>query len=68
MLLGENRLRNSKAFYEEHKEEIKIRALKPMQQIAEIIGRDLIKLDDKMNINPSRMISQNKKGYEIYKR
>lgn len=58
LLLGENRLHNSKMFYEEHKEEIKKKALLPMQQIAEICGRELIKLDYKMNINPSRMISR----------
>ncbi|NLB36448.1 MAG: DUF2461 domain-containing protein [Clostridiales bacterium] len=58
LLLGENRLHNSKAFYEEHKEEIKRNVLLPMHQIAEIFGNELIKLDEKMNVKPSRMISR----------
>ncbi|HZJ77941.1 MAG TPA: DUF2461 domain-containing protein, partial [Clostridia bacterium] len=58
MLLAENRFRNSKDFYEEHKNEIKQKVILPMRQIAGIISQDLIKLDEKMNLNPVKMVSR----------
>lgn len=57
-LLAENRFHNSKEFYEEHKEEIKRSIFVPLRQIASVLSDDMIKLDDKMNLNPSRMTSR----------
>ncbi len=57
-LLADNRFRNSKDFYEEHKEEIKAGIIIPLRQIAGIIGEDMIKLDPLMNTNPVRMVSR----------
>lgn len=57
-LLAENRFRNSKDFYEEHKEEIKKGVIIPLQQIGAILSDDMIKLDDKMNLIPSKMTSR----------
>lgn len=57
-LLAENRFHNSKEFYEEHKEEIKRTVIIPLQQIAGELSDDMVKLDDKMNLIPSRMTSR----------
>ena len=57
-LLADNRFRDSKAFYEEHKEEIKAGITVPMRQIAGIIGNQLAKLDPVMVTNPVRMVSR----------
>lgn len=57
-LLGQNKFNNSKESYEANKAIIKLLALQPMLQIAEIISVDLEKIDDKMNLIPSKMISR----------
>jgi uncharacterized protein (TIGR02453 family) len=57
-LLGQNKFNNSKEFYETNKSKIKIIALQPMLQIAQIISGDMEKIDDKMNLIPSKMISR----------
>lgn len=57
-LLGQNKFNNSKEFYEANKAKIKLLALQPMQQIAQIIAEDMSKIDDMMNLNPAKMISR----------
>lgn len=57
-LLAENRFHNSKEFYDEHKDEIKKTVFIPLQQIAAALSDDMVKLDDKMNLNPARMTSR----------
>ena len=57
-LLADNRFRDSRAFYEEHKEEIKSSVTVPMRQIAGIIGGELVKLDPVMVTNPVKMVSR----------
>ncbi len=57
-LLAENRFRNSRDFYEEHKEQIKSGIIVPMRQIAGIIGEELIALDPLMNTIPTKMVSR----------
>ncbi len=57
-LLADNRFRDSKAFYEEHKEEIKANVTVPMRQIAGIIVEDLLSVDPLMNSIPTKMVSR----------
>ena len=57
-LLSDNMFRDSKAFYDEHKEELKSGITVPMRQIAEAIGAELIKLDPLMNTIPTKMVSR----------
>ena len=57
-LLADNRFRDSKTFYEEHKEEIKSSVTVPMRQIAGIIGEELLAIDPLMNTIPTKMVSR----------
>lgn len=57
-LLADNRFRDSKAFYEEHKEEIKSAMTVPMRQLAGIIGEELLAVDPLMNTIPTKMVSR----------
>ncbi len=57
-LLSDNRFRDSREFYEEHKEELKAGITVPMRQIASIIGQELLPLDELMNVNPVKMVSR----------
>lgn len=57
-LLADNRFRDSKAFYEEHKEEIKANVTVPMRQLAGIIVEDLLSVDPLMNSIPTKMVSR----------
>ncbi len=58
MLLAENRFHNSKAFYEEHKSELNVLAIRPMRQIAQALAPQMEALDPLMNLNPVRMVSR----------
>lgn len=57
-LLAENRFRDSKDFYEEHKEEIKNSVTVPLRQIAGILGEELLAVDPLMNTIPTKMVSR----------
>ncbi len=57
-LLADNRFRDSKAYYEEHKEAIKSGVTVPMRQIAGVIGEELLSVDPLMNTIPTRMVSR----------
>ena len=57
-LLADNRFRDSKAYYEEHKEAIKSGITVPMRQIAGIIGEELASVDPLMNTIPTKMVSR----------
>ena len=57
-LLADNRFRDSKAYYEEHKEAIKSGVTVPMRQIAGIIGEELVSVDPLMNTIPTKMVSR----------
>ncbi len=57
-LLGQNKFNNSKEFYDANKAKLKLLALQPMQQIAQIIAGEMYKIDDLMNLNPVKMISR----------
>lgn len=57
-LLADNRFRDSKAYYEEHKEAIKSGVTVPMRQIAGIIGEELASVDPLMNTIPTKMVSR----------
>ena len=41
-MMADNRFRNSKAYYDEHKEELKAKMTVPMRQIAGILGEELL--------------------------
>lgn len=57
-LLAENRFRNSRDFYEEHKEQIKQGVIVPMRQIAGIFSEELLAIDPLMNTVPTKMVSR----------
>lgn len=57
-LLSQNRFENSKEFYDANKKEIVKLVVNPMKQLASIIGEDMFKVDEKMELNPSKMISR----------
>lgn len=57
-LLADNRFRDSKAFYEEHKEEIKAKVTVPMRQLAGIVVENLLSVDPLMNSIPTKMVSR----------
>lgn len=57
-LMADNRFRDSKEYYEEHKEQIKASMTVPMRQLAEIIGTELLAVDPLMNTVPSKMVSR----------
>lgn len=57
-LLADNRFRNSKPYYEEHKEAIKSLVTVPMRRLAAIIGEDMVKIDPLMNLVPAKMVSR----------
>lgn len=57
-LLADNRFRDSKAYYEEHKDAIKNGVTVPMRQIAGIIGEELSSVDPLMNTIPTKMVSR----------
>ena len=57
-MMADNRFRNSKAYYDEHKEELKAKMTVPMRQIAGILGEELLSLDPFMNTVPTKMVSR----------
>ncbi len=57
-MLADNRFRDSKAYYEEHKEEIKSNVTVPLRQIAGVIGEELLSVDPLMNTIPTKMVSR----------
>ena len=57
-MLADNRFRDSKAYYEEHKEEIKSNVTVPMRQIAGILGEELLAVDPLINTIPTKMVSR----------
>ena len=57
-MMADNRFRNSKAYYDEHKEELKEKMTVPMRQIAGILGEELLSLDPMMNTIPTKMVSR----------
>lgn len=57
-LLAENRFQNSKEFYESKKPAIKEQVLIPMQQICAALADRMEKIDDKICLVPTRMVSR----------
>lgn len=57
-LLSENRFNDSKAFYDEHKEELKQLATIPMRQIVLDLAEMMTQLDDKMYTDPVYTVSR----------
>lgn len=57
-LLEMNRFNNSKAFYDEHKEEIKQKARVPLQQLAMDMAQQMYEIDPNFYIEPTRMVSR----------
>lgn len=58
MLLSENRFRNSKDFYEEHKKQLKEGITIPLQQIICALAPTIGEIDDEIPIIPSKMVSR----------
>ncbi len=57
-LLARNRFENNKAFYEEHKAEIKNGITVPIRQIIDALIDDMFEYDEKMMLVPWKMISR----------
>ncbi len=57
-LMADNRFRDSRDFYEEHKEELKATVTEQMRFIAGAVGEKLIDLDPLMNTIPTKMVSR----------
>lgn len=57
-LLELNKFNNSKDFYESVKQEIKQGAIVPMRQLASDLSDELILIDEKMNLVPTKMVSR----------
>ena len=57
-LFADNRFRDSREFYEEHKEELKQGLTVPMRQIAAEVGSKLYPLDPMMQLIPTKMVSR----------
>ncbi len=58
MLLELNKFNDSKDFYESVKDDIKKMAIEPMRMLAEDLSEELYKIDDKMNLVPTKMVSR----------
>lgn len=56
--MAQNRFENSKAFYEEHKQELKDGFTVPLRQIAMALGGKVVELDDMIVTDPVRMVSR----------
>ncbi|MBQ8575967.1 MAG: DUF2461 domain-containing protein [Clostridia bacterium] len=57
-LAAQNKFENSRAFYEEHKQELKDGFTIPMRQIAAEIVPQIYELDDKVMTDPVKMVSR----------
>ncbi len=57
-LMAQNRFENSKAFYEEHKQELKDKFTIPLRQIAGAMSGRMLALDDQMMSDPVKMVSR----------
>lgn len=57
-LLEMNRFNNSKAFYDEHKQEIKEKARVPLQKLALDVSQKMYDIDEEFYIEPTRMVSR----------
>lgn len=57
-LLSENKFRNSKTFYDENKEKIKQGVIVPLRQIAAALAEDMFECDEKMMLDPTKMVSR----------
>lgn len=57
-LMAQNKFENSKAFYDEHKQELKDKFTIPLRQIASAMSGRMSALDDKMMSDPVKMVSR----------
>ena len=53
-LLAENRFHDSKAFYEEHKEEIRRRVVFPLRELCAELAPTVLAIDEKIIVEPNR--------------
>ena len=58
MLLELNRFNDNRDFYESVKEDIKQMSIIPMRQLASDLSDELYKIDSKMNLIPTKMVSR----------
>lgn len=56
--MAQNKFENSKAFYEEHKQELKDGFTIPLRQIAMVLSSQVYELDDMIVTDPVRMVSR----------
>ena len=58
MLLEINKFNDSKEFYETVKEDIKSKIITPMRQLALDLSEELLTVDEKMVLIPTKMVSR----------
>lgn len=58
MLLEMNKFNDSRDFYESVKEDIKRMSITPMRQLCADLGDELYRIDPKMNLIPTKMVSR----------
>lgn len=58
MLLEMNKFNNSKDFYEGVKEDIKRMSIVPMRQLCSDLSDELYRIDPKMQLIPTKMVSR----------
>lgn len=58
MLLELNKFNDNRDFYESVKEDIKKLAIVPMRELAADLSDELFRIDDKMNLIPTKMVSR----------
>ncbi|MDR1806258.1 MAG: DUF2461 domain-containing protein [Clostridium sp.] len=58
LLLAENRLRDSRDYYEEHKAQINAQVIEPMRQLAQTAGELMLEHDPLVQVMPTRMVSR----------
>lgn len=57
-LLAQNQFNDSRSFYEQHKQQLKQKATVPTRNLAAQLNEQLIKIDPKMNLTPTKMVSR----------
>ena len=58
MLLEMNKFNDSRDFYESVKEDIKRMSIIPMRQLCSDLSDELLRIDPKMNLIPTKMVSR----------
>lgn len=67
MLLGENRFRDSREFYEQNKEKLKSGIVIPLRQLCSALADTMLDIDSQISIVPTKMVSRIKRDNRFTK-